>query len=147
MERSKRALGAEWLLPALDDTNRAYFTSEELTIQACAACEKVQHPPEDLCRACGSHALAPRAVAGAGRIESAVVVHHAVHPLLAGRVPYAVVVVSLDDAPEVYLVGNVIDVEPASVEIGARVQVVFETVVDEASGHTLRIPQWRLAPD
>src|SRR6185369_8300142 len=134
MDRISRILGSAWLLPVLDDHNRAYFTAGELMVQSCRACGRAQHPPEDLCRACGSHDVAPRASAGRGRVESVVVVHRAVHPALKDRVPYAVVLVSLDDAPGVNLVGNVHGTDPHDVKIGARVRVVFEEVTDPVSG-------------
>ncbi len=140
----KRMLGDDWLLPALDAHNRAFFTSAKLMLQACRACRAVQHPPEDLCRACGSHDVAPRASRGKGRVESAVVVHHAVHPLLKAKLPYNVVLVSIDDAPGVSLLGNVSNRAPGEVAIGDRVRVVFEEVKDPESGEKLRIPQWEV---
>ena len=108
-----RILGDDWLLPALDAKNRAWFTSGALVLQACTRCAAVQFPPEDACRSCGSFELGTRASAGLGRVESVVVVHHAVHPLLKPRVPYAVVLVSLDDAAGVRLIGNVAEPRPA----------------------------------
>ena len=68
--------------------------------------------------------------------------HRAVHPALRDRVPYAVLVVSLDDAPGVNLIGNVHGATP---EIGARVRVTFEEATDPDSGERLLIPQWELA--
>ena len=139
-----RALGNDWLLPVLDAHNRAYFTAGELMVQSCKACGHDQHPPEDLCRSCGSHDVAPRRSNGVGRVESAVVVHRAVHPLLSDRVPYVVVLVSVDDAPGVNLVGNIRGSQKHEVEIGARVRVVFEEATDPESGERLLIPQWEL---
>jgi uncharacterized OB-fold protein len=145
-QRITRVLGDEWLVPVLDDTNRDYFTRGALMVQACRDCGTAQHPPEDVCRACGSHALTPRDSAGTGRIESAAVVHHPVHPALAAQVPYVVVLVALDDAPGVRLVGNLVtDDAGTRAPIGARVRVTFEHAVDSESGTTLSIPQWRLA--
>lgn len=137
-----RFLGDDWLLPALDERNRAWFTSGRLALQACERCAALQFPPEDACRRCGSFALGTRESAGRGRVESVAVVHHAVHPLLRGRVPYAVALVALDDAPHVRLLGNVLNRAPDRVAIGDRVRVVFEEVRDPESGETLRIPQW-----
>jgi uncharacterized OB-fold protein len=57
-------------------------------------------------------------------------------------VPYAVVLVSLDDAPGVRLVGNVLNRAPDGVAIGDPVRVAFEETRDPDSGETLRIPQW-----
>jgi uncharacterized OB-fold protein len=61
--------------------------------------------------------------------------------------PYNVVLVALDEDPTVRLVGNVVaeagapidSVDPATIEIGAAVRVVFETVNAEVS-----MPRWVL---
>jgi uncharacterized OB-fold protein len=139
-----RFFGDDWLLPALDGRNRAWFTSGELVLQACARCGSVQFPPEDACRACGSFELGGRASPGRGRVESVAVIHHGVHPLLRSRVPYAVVLVALDDAPHVRLLGNVLGRAYDQVAIGDRVRVVFEEVRDPDGGELLRIPQWEV---
>jgi len=137
-----RFLGDDWLLPVIDDHNRAYFTVGELMLQACHRCGKAQHPPEDLCRACGSHDVGPRRSNGRGRIESVAVVHHAVHPRLKTRVPYSVALVSVDDAPGVRLLGNVVNARAGDLRIGTPVHVVFEETIDPQSGERLLIPQW-----
>lgn len=139
-----RFLGDDWLLPVLDERSRTYFTAGALMVQACRDCGHAQHPPEDLCRACGSHDVGPRRSEGRGRIESIAVIHHAVHPQLKPRVPYAVVLVSIDDAAGINLLGNVVNAEPSELRIGARVRVVFEEAVDPDSGERLLIPQWAL---
>jgi uncharacterized OB-fold protein len=141
-----RFFGDDWLLPALDERNRAWFTSGTLALQVCTACNAVQFPPEEACRSCGGFALGTRPSAGRGRVESVAVVHHAVHPLLRPRVPYAVALVALDDAPEVRLLGNVLNRAYDAVAIGDRVRVVFEQVRDPDGGETLRIPQWEVSP-
>jgi uncharacterized OB-fold protein len=139
-----RYLGDDWLLPALDARNRAWFTSGELRLQRCQRCERVQFPPEDVCRACGSLEIGAQTCAGRGVVESVAVVHHAVHPALKSRVPYAVVLVALDDAPHVRLLGNVLNRSPGEIAIGARVTAVFEEVKDPESGEALFIPQWEV---
>ena len=106
----------------------------------------MQFPPEEACRSCGSFELGARASAGLGRVESVAVVHHPVHPALRPHVPYAVVLVSLDDAPGVHLLGNVLNRAPGEIAIGERVRVAFEEVRDPESGETLRIPQWEVVP-
>ena len=139
-----RALGDEWLLPALDAKNRAWFSAGTLALQACTRCAAVQFPPEDACRSCGSFELGTRTSAGRGVVESVAVIHHAVHPLLRSRVPYTVVLVALDDAPHVRLLGNVLNRAHDRIAIGERVHVVFEEVTDPESGEPLRIPQWEV---
>ena len=128
--------------PAIDDTNRAWFTAGELTLQACALCDHVQHPPEEVCRACGATSFVGRVVAPTGVVHSYTVVHHAVNAALADSVPYAVALVALDELPEVRVVGNVLDVPPTEVRIGLPVHAVFpERAADD--GDIVRLPQWR----
>jgi len=141
----QRYLGDDWILPSLTPNNTPFFTAGRIEIQFCEDCEHAQHPPDDLCYACQGRRLAFRALPGTGRIESAAVVHHAVHPALKERVPYVIAIVSLDGAPGCSVQGNVIDCEPAAVEIGQKVRAVFERVTDPRSGTQLAIPQWELA--
>ena len=144
-ERIPRVLGESWALPALDANTRPFFTAGVLTLQQCTRCKHVQHPPEDVCEACQSFALESFASAGDGRIESVAVVTHAVHPSLADRVPYAIVLVSVADAPgdpiaDPHRVGLLAD----AVRIGDRVRVVFEQAKDRRTGEELGIPQWQI---
>jgi uncharacterized OB-fold protein len=140
----KRVLGDDWALPALDGLNRAFFTAGVLTFQRCKKCGHIQHPPEDICEGCQSMELGHFESAGIGRIESVVVVHHPVHPRLADRVPYAIVLVSVDDAPGILVAGNVTGTTPDAVRIGDAVRVVFEDVTEPETGEALRIPQWEI---
>jgi hypothetical protein len=139
-----RVLGDGWALPALDDHTRPFFTAGVLTLQQCRACAHVQHPPDDVCEACQAFDLGWFESAGRGRIESVAVVHHAVHPALKDQVPYAIVLVSVTDAPGVLVAGNVFGAAPDAIQIGDAVRVVFEHVTDPTSVETLRIPQWEI---
>ena len=143
----KRVLGENWALPALDALNRAFFTTGVLTLQQCKLCSHIQHPPEDVCESCQSFDLGSFASAGKGRIESVAVVSQAVHPLLADLVPYAIVLVSVADAPGILIAGNVVGAEPDAIKIGDPVRVVFEDVKDPRTGDELKIPQWELVSE
>lgn len=140
----KRVLGEHWGLPALDPLNRSFFTAGVLTLQQCQECKHIQHPPDDVCESCQSFALGFFVSAGDGRIESVAVVTQAVHPLLADRVPYAIVLISLADAPGILIAGNVVGKEPEAVRIGDRVRVVFEEALEPRTGTKLLIPQWEV---
>ena len=140
----KRVLGENWGLPSLDALNRDFFTAGVLTLQQCTHCKHIQHPPDEVCEMCQSFELCGVVSAGDGRIESVAVVTQAVHPLLADRVPYAIALVSVADAPGILLAGNVVGKEPDAVCIGDRVRVVFEEASDARSGESLKIPQWQI---
>jgi uncharacterized protein len=131
----------DWVLPAINDVNRAWFTAGELSLQVCAGCATVQHPPDEVCHRCGGETFVQRVVAPTGVVHSYTVAHHPVHPSLADNVPYAVVLVALDELPDVRVVGNLLGVAPADVRIGIAVHAVFpERVADD--GEVLRLPQW-----
>jgi uncharacterized OB-fold protein len=136
----KRFMPEDWALPALDDRNRDFFTSGKIALQECASCGTVQHPPEEVCHGCRGLDFAVRAVKGLGVVYSYVVVHHAANRALRDRVPYAVVLVALDEAPAVRIVGNLLNVGVDRIRIGMRVRAVWEEI--EADGETLKLPQW-----
>ena len=142
--RVQRVLGDAWALPRLDAHNRAFFTAGVLTLQQCSSCAHLQHPPDDVCEACGGFDLGWFASAGDGRIESVAVVTQAIHPALADRVPYAIVLVSVADAPDVLVAGNVVGTDADAIRIGDRVRVVFAEARDPKTGEELRIPQWEI---
>lgn len=137
-------LPADWALPALTPRNEAWFTSGRLAVQCCSSCGTLQHPPEELCHACGSMELGHRDLAPSGVVHSYTIVHYAVNRALADAVPYAVVLVSLDDAPHLRVIGNLFEVPVEEVRIGLRVEAFWqEREADD--GAVIRLPQWRLA--
>ena len=138
-----RALPEDWMLPEVTPFSRRWFTGGELAIQRCAACTARQHPPEEICRRCGSMAFDHEVLAPTGVIHSYTVVHHPVHGALAPAVPYAVVLVALDDAPDIRIVGNLVGVPRSAVAIGRAVEATWEPRVADA-GPDVLLPQWRL---
>lgn len=139
-----RVLGEGWIVPALDNLNRAFFTSGKLMLQQCRDCSHLQHPPEEICRKCHGFELGHFESAGKGRIASVAVNHHPVHPDMRDIVPFAIVLVAADDAPGVLVVGNAVGVPPEDVRIGDAVRTVFEEAQDKRSGERLLIPQWEV---
>ena len=135
-------LPTDWALPRLDAVNRPGLTAGALALQQCTVCGAVQHPPEEICCRCGSIGFTTRVVAPAGTVHSYTVVRHAVNAALEASVPYVVVLVSLDEVPEVRVVGNLLDTAPEDVTIGMAVETVWQDRVTE-DGETVRLPQWR----
>jgi uncharacterized OB-fold protein len=136
------ALPEDWALPVVNEVNRAWFTSQELALQQCTACGRVQHPPEEICRVCGSMAFTTAVVPPTGTVYSYTVVHHPVNAALEAAVPYVVVLVSLDERPEVRVVGNLLDVDRDEAAIGLPVETVWLERRAE-DGDTVWLPQWR----
>lgn len=136
-------LPRDWALPQLTSFNAAWFTSGALAVQRCTACTVLQHPPEEICHACGAMAFDAVTLSPHGTVHSYTVVHYAASPALAEAVPYVVVLVSLDDAPELRVVGNLLDADPGDVRIGVPVVAEWEERVAE-DGTRILLPQWRL---
>ncbi|OIJ69904.1 Zn-ribbon domain-containing OB-fold protein [Streptomyces mangrovisoli] len=112
----------------------AYAARGELRVQACAGCGTLRFPPRPCCPRCRSFDTEWRLVSGRGRLWSYVVPHPPLLADYAAVAPYNVVLVELEDAPGIRLVGNVVtragapldSVPPGRVRIGARVQAVFD---------------------
>jgi uncharacterized OB-fold protein len=94
--------------PVLDDPETAgYWAAARrgvLAVCRCGGCGQVLHPPRGICSACHGTDVVWTPVAPRARLVSWTVAEHAVHP--AFPVPYTVVLVELDDEPEVRLVGH-----------------------------------------
>lgn len=130
----------DWTLPAPTGIGGEWFTSGALVVQTCAECGALQHPPEEVCHACGSMSFTTTEMAPTGTVYSYTVAHYPVHRALADAVPYAVVLVSLDDAPEIRVVGNVVGVEPTDVHIDMPVAATWEE--RSVDGEVVQLLMW-----
>ncbi|WP_435769626.1 Zn-ribbon domain-containing OB-fold protein [Nocardioides sp. SYSU DS0651] len=124
------------VVPVVDDVDTGEFFAAaargELAIRHCEACGTDLHLPRASCPHCGELGDTWRTVEPRGTLYSWTVVEHQVHP--AHPTPYTVVLVELDEAPGVRLVGHV-DGRPA-LTIGQPMAVRFEDV------EGVRLPQW-----
>ena len=118
-------LPADWTLPRLNKFNAGWFSSGAVRIQTCTSCDARQHPPEQICHRCGSMTFGSTDLGPGGTVHSYTVAHYAVNPALADSVPYAVVLVALDDDPDIRIIGNVLGVDPAEVHIGMKVTATW----------------------
>ncbi len=137
-------LPEDWALPAPNAITTAWFTSGTIAVKTCEACGARQHPPEELCHRCGSMAFTYPALSGRGTLHSYTVAHYAVNRALAEHVPYAVVLVSLDDAPELRVVGNMPGVPIEDIRIGMAVEAIWEERHAD-DGAVILLPQWQPA--
>jgi uncharacterized OB-fold protein len=97
-----------------------------LVFQRCEACGTPRHPPRVLCAECGSERVSWAPSAGRGTIFSWTVVHQAPHPAFASQVPYAVVVVELEEG--VRMVASLRELAPAHLELDLPVEIELEEV-------------------
>jgi len=141
----------EPLLPAIDAENAPFWEATlrgELRVQQCPQTQRLIFPPRVL-SPWAPVGEPPRwvRVSGRGTIWSFAVPHPPLLPYYAARAPYNVVLVALEEDARVRLVGNLVaraggdigEIDPARIEIGAAVEVAFERVSE-----TVALPRWVL---
>jgi uncharacterized OB-fold protein len=114
------------ILPALDESNRAFWTGGaegELLILWCRTCERWVHPPGPRCVE-GHDALEARPVSGEGKVFTFTINHHPFHPAV--PVPYVVAIVELNEQPDLRLIANISGCSANDVSVGMNVRVAFE---------------------
>jgi uncharacterized protein len=125
------------VIPRTDDPDTAGFFDAarrgELAIRICDSCGTVLHTPRAYCSACGSWDSSWRAVRPTGTLYSWTVTRHQVNPEF--PVPYTVVLVQLDDAPDVRLLGHL----PGTPDLTGGQPMVARF---EETAPGVVIPQW-----
>lgn len=106
----------------------AHCSEERLCFQMCIACGKWRHLPRPVCAECGSTDWQWAESSGRGKVFSWTVTRVPLHPAFAAKVPYAVVVVEMEE--EVKLVAGLKDCPFETIELGMPVEVVFERLTE-----------------
>lgn len=147
--------GINLILPGQDQEFRPYFAAAaegRLVVRRCSACGLLRYPPGIACPWCNALESEWVSVSGRGTIYSYEVVMQAIQPGFADWVPYAVVLVELDEQRGVptadealRLIANLVtdELQPEAEEniaIGRRVRAVFQPI-----GDGLALPQFALA--
>jgi uncharacterized protein len=130
-------------LPVIDDTNRHYWEGageHRLVVLRCVGCRTWVHPPDGVCPGCQGDELVPEELSGRGRVYSWSVMHSPGNPGFENRIPYAVLVVELEEQRGLFTIGNVVDCELDDIEIDMALEVTWEELTDE-----ITLPQWRPA--
>jgi uncharacterized OB-fold protein len=104
----------------------AHCAAGELRFQRCTACATWRHPPRARCAACGSSAWEWALASGRGAVYSWTTTHRPIDPGFADELPYAVLVVEMEEGPRV--VGNLRGLAPSELVLGLPVAVEFEPV-------------------
>ncbi|HEY4375955.1 MAG TPA: OB-fold domain-containing protein [Acidimicrobiales bacterium] len=119
------------MLPALDDTNREFWTGGEhgeLRIWRCQACGHWIHPPSPRCPICLSKDLAVEPVSGKAVLHTYTVNHQPWYPGL--EPPYVIAIVALPEQDGLRLTTALVDIAMDDVAIGMPLAVQFERYDD-----------------
>lgn len=127
-------------LPELTAENTTFWTGgaeDKLMIAFCKDCTTAIHPPQLVCPKCWSEAIDSRAVSGTGTVYSYTINHQPWAPDM--KVPFALAVVDVDDAPGVRVTAEVVNADPEKIAIGQRMRITFLDAED------VWLPQWEPA--
>ncbi|SEG88127.1 Acetyl-CoA acetyltransferase [Thermomonospora echinospora] len=118
-------------LPLLTQENEFFWTSGadgRLRFQECESCAALIHPPQPVCRYCRGTRIGVRVVSGYATLVGFTVNHRFSLPGLPA--PYVVAQVAIEEDPRVRLTTNAVECDPERLELGMRMEVVFEQVED-----------------
>lgn len=128
-------------LPAMDGLTKEFYRwcrRGDLRFQRCIACRAWRHVPREMCANCGSDEWKWERTKGRGVVFTWTVAERPMHPGFADAVPYAPVVVEMDEG--IRIVTEIVDCAPDELEIGMRVEVSFAKVSDDVT-----LPKFRRA--
>jgi uncharacterized OB-fold protein len=108
-----------------------------LVVQRCEACRALRFPAREICSRCLATSATWIEVSGRGEIFSFNVMHQVYHPAFATEVPYAVVVVKLEEGPKI--TSNLVDCPIDRIRIGLPVEVVFRKMSDDVTLPMFRV--------
>ena len=89
-----------------------------LELQRCQACKHFQHPPYATCVSCMATDLAFEPVSGKGAIYSYTIMYHTGDRRFTAAIPYASIIVELDDAPGTLLAANLLEASYTEAKVG-----------------------------
>ena len=121
-------------LPILHGYTKEFYDwcrQQELRFQRCQQCGAWRHPPRPMCHNCHSLQWEWASTKGKGKVYCWTIVHQALDPAFAEAVPYAAVVVELDEGPR--LATWVTGILPDDLQIGMPVELWFDDVSDEVT--------------
>lgn len=127
--------------PKPDVFNKAFWehaNQGRLTVQRCDDCAHSHYPGTPVCPGCLSSRQSWVPVSGRGELLSWVRFHRAYWDGFREDVPYAVILVGLEEGP--LMLSNLLGAEPEDLKIGDKLEVAFDRVDDE-----LMLPKFRKA--
>jgi uncharacterized OB-fold protein len=125
--------------PSMSPDNEPFWDgcrAHRLMLPTCRGCGKAHLPPGPVCPFCFADEIAWQPASGRGRISTWTMVHKAWFPAFRQETPYNVVQVELDEGPRLT---SRLSGAHGTIEIGQRVEVVFDDVDEKLTLHGFRV--------
>ncbi len=100
----------------------------------CTGCEKVFFPPRRVCPGCKGRSFETVQLAGTGKIATYTVIHVPASQF-ADEAPFAIGVIEMDEGARI--TSQIVDCDPATLEIGQPVRIEFRKVQEEGKAGIL----------
>jgi uncharacterized OB-fold protein len=121
-------------LPVLAGYSQEFYEwchKRELRFQRCESCGAWRHPPRPMCASCHSLQWEWAPTKGSGKVYCWTTVYQPLDPAFADDVPYAAVVVELDEGPR--LTTWVTGISPDELRVGMPVELWFDDITNEVT--------------
>jgi enoyl-CoA hydratase/carnithine racemase/uncharacterized OB-fold protein len=118
-------------IPVVQPWSEAFWKSTKkhtLLIQKCGSCESLIFYPRKRCPDCWSTELGWQEASGRGKVYTFTVVRDMVETKFMPDLPYVLAMVELDES--IRMMTRIVECDPAVVEIGMEVEVVFEDITE-----------------
>ena len=128
-------------LPVITADSRKYWKGckdHTLLIQKCKDCGQYRFYPRVICPNCMSMNTQWVKASGKGEIYSFTTVWRAATSEFQGDIPYIIVLVDIEE--NVRILSWLIDCKPEDVQVGMKVEAIFEDVTEQ-----ITLPKFRLA--
>ena len=123
-----------FLVPGPDFETEPFWTAirnHEFKLQQCRPCSKFRWPPQQTCPYCQAEDYQWQTLSGKATLYTYIIITQPVFPQWREIAPYNVVQVAPDEAPNVHMVSNVVDVDNADLKIGMPLEIVYDDVTPE----------------
>ena len=131
------------VIPVPDELSQPFWDGVQerrLVLQRCAACERMQYPPQAACQFCGAaDNLSWREVEGKGHIATYIVIEDGRLNRRMPDQPYNLAMVTLDADPTINFYSNLPGTPAYAVPVGAAVAAYFEEVAPGQLIHEWRV--------
>lgn len=121
-------------LPTADGDSQAFWDGlkrGQMLLQHCADCGHVQYYQQRICRQCQSENMQHKAASGRGTIHSYSVVYRAPGPAFKGDVPYAVLLIDLEEGPR--MISSLVGKDFDALDFDIPVQLKTIQISDDVS--------------
>lgn len=126
--------------PGVDGDFWRACAEKRLVVQKCGKCGTLRHGPDVICFKCHSFDYEWKPVSGKGKVWSYINCVYPAHPALKDHGPYNVVLVELDDADGIRMVGNLVNTPFEDIKAGMPVEVHWDQAADDVV-----LPLWKRA--